>query len=258
MDVAQTTGGGDDLQLGERGGGFWYGRGMGRRRKTEPTGLLLVDKPAGLSSMDVVRQVRRAGRGVKTGHAGTLDPAATGLLICCLGRATKAVDRLMGLAKVYEACVDLSRFTTTDDAEGEPEPVAIETPPTEAAIAAACRSFEGQCEQVPPAHSAVRVGGQRAYALARQGEAVELPTRSVRIDRVEVRHIDWPRVDLRIACGKGTYIRSIARDLGRSLGTGGHLSALRRAAIGEYRVADAWSLDQLPDRLEAADLLPMP
>jgi tRNA pseudouridine55 synthase len=229
-----------------------------RRKKTEPTGLLLVDKPAGLSSMDVVRRVRRAGGGVKTGHAGTLDPAATGLMLCCLGRATKAVESLMGLSKVYEATVNLAAFSSTDDGEGALEPVAIDTPPAETAIAEACGTFEGWIAQVPPAHSAIRVGGSRAYELARQGEAVELPTRTVRVDRIEMLGFDWPELRLRVTCGKGTYIRSIARDLGRSLGTGGYLSGLRRTRVGDYAIEDAWSLDELPGRVTADVLLAVP
>jgi len=231
---------------------------MGRSKKAEPTGLMLIDKPGGLTSMDVVRRVRRAGGGVKTGHAGTLDPAATGLILCCLGRATKAVDRLMGLAKVYETTVDLSAFTETADADAEREPVAVETPPSAEAVAEACRAFEGWIEQVPPAHSAVHVGGTRAYELARAGEAVEVPTRTVRVDAVELLSYAWPEARLRVTCGKGTYVRSIGRDLGRALGTGGHLSALRRTRIGAYRVADAWSLEAMPGRLTADVLWPVP
>jgi len=228
---------------------------MGRRRKLEPTGLLVVDKPTGLSSMDVVRQVRRAGRGVKTGHAGTLDPAATGVLVCCLGRATKQIESLMGLAKVYEATVDLSAFTDTDDAEGQRQAVPVATPPDAVTVESTLAGFIGWIEQVPPAHSAVRVGGQRAYALARQGEAVTLPSRSVRIDELTLLGYDWPELHLRITCGKGTYIRSLARDLGQALGTGGHLTALRRSAVGPYTVDQAWSLAQLPKPLIEAHLL---
>jgi tRNA pseudouridine55 synthase len=234
------------------------GRGRRGPKKQTPTGLLLVDKPAGLSSMDVVRRVRRAGGGVKTGHAGTLDPAATGLVICCLGRATKQVERLMGLTKVYEATVNLSAFTATDDGEAEREPVAVETPPDGAAVAEACESFQGWIDQVPPAHSAVHVSGTRAYELARQGEAVELPSRQVQVHAIELLGYDWPEVGLRVTCGKGTYIRSIARDLGRSLGTGGYLSALRRMRVGDYRIEDAWALDDLPGRLEEDVLLAAP
>jgi tRNA pseudouridine55 synthase len=231
---------------------------MGRRRKLNPTGLVVVDKPAGCTSMDVVRRVRRAGRGVKTGHAGTLDPQATGVVICCLGQATKAIERLMGLTKVYEATIDLSAFTDTDDAEGASEPVAVAEPPDGDQIADTCAAFVGWVDQVPPAHSAVRVGGTRAYELARQGQVVDLPSRAVRIDQLTVRDYAWPRLRVQVTCGKGTYIRSLARDLGRHLGTGGHLAALRRTAVGGYRVDEAWALDELPDRLDASRLWPVP
>jgi len=228
------------------------------RIKRHPTGLIVIDKPAGPSSMDLVRRVRRAGRGVKTGHAGTLDPLATGIVICCLGRATKAAERLMGLAKTYEATIDLTAFTTTDDAEGQRQEVPVAAPPESAAIADAARRFEGWIEQVPPAHSAVHVAGQRAYELARAGEAVELPSRTVRVQQIEPLQLDWPEIRLRVTCGKGTYLRSLARDLGQALGTGGHLASLRRTAVGDYTLDHAWELDQLPEPLTEEHLLPAP
>lgn len=237
-------------------------------------GLIVVDKPEGMSSMDVVRHVRRAAarglaelraeRGgsdvsgpkrVKTGHAGTLDPLATGVVICCLGRATKQVERLMGLTKVYETVVDLGAFTTTDDRESEREEVAIVERPTAAAIGAACAAMVGEVDQVPPAFSAIHVKGQRAYDLARRGEAVRMGPRRVRIDAIEVLGYDWPNVRLRVTCGKGTYIRSIGRDLGRTLGIGGHLASLRRTAVGGYRVEDAWPIERFARPLLPGDLM---
>lgn len=231
------------------------------------SGLIVVDKPIGLSSMDVVRRVRRAaadGAGVirlkqmKTGHAGTLDPLATGVVICCVGKATKAVDRLMGQTKTYETVVDLSAFTATDDLEGEREEVAIDAPPSREAVAAAIGSFLGEIEQAPPAFSAVHVNGQRAYKLARRGDAVDIKPRRVRIDAIELLGYDWPRVTLRIVCGKGVYIRSLGRDLGKALGTGGHLAALRRTSIGSYRVEDAHPIERFKRPITQADLLPVP
>ena len=247
-------------------------------------GLVVVDKPLGLSSMDVVRHVRRAaGRGlavgvdgaaerghspgtsrgeggkrrkVKTGHAGTLDPLATGVVICCLGKATKQVERLMGLTKVYEAAVDLTAFTTTDDREGERAEVAPpEERPTRRAVEAALRPMVGEVDQVPPAFSAIHVQGRRAYAMARRGEAVKLGPRRVRIDAIEVLAYEWPTVTIRVTCGKGTYIRSIGRDLGRALGTGGHLAALRRTAVGPYRVEDAWPIERFEGVLLPGEVL---
>lgn len=221
-------------------------------------GLLVVDKPLGLSSMDVVRRVRRAAGNVKTGHAGTLDPLATGVVICCLGKATRCIEQLMGLTKVYEAEVDFSAFTTTDDREGEREEVDVNEPPTEQQVRDATAQFVGVIEQAPPAFSAVHVGGQRAYKRARRGETLDLPTRPVRIDAIELLRYAWPVASLRITCGRGTYIRSLARDLGRALHTGGHLAALRRTAVGDYDLAAAVDAQRLEQPIEQPDLLPLP
>ena len=229
-----------------------------RKRPQHLTGLLVVDKPMGWSSMDVVRRVRRAADGCKTGHAGTLDPLATGVVVCCLGRATRCVEAIMGLTKVYEAVVDLSAFTTTDDREGPREEVVVDTPPSEADVRAAMGRFVGQIEQRPPAFSAVHVEGKRAYRLARKGEAVEIPTRVVRIDAIELLGYAWPEATLRVTCGRGTYIRSLARDLGVALGAGGHLAALRRTAVGPYDLSVAVDEARLNERIVQADLIEAP
>ncbi len=222
-------------------------------------GLLVVDKPVGLSSMDVVRRVRRAAGGAKTGHAGTLDPLATGVVICCLGKATKAVEQLMGLPKRYETVVDLSAFTSTDDAEGDREEVPVKEPPSRATVEVVCARFVGDAiEQVPPAFSAVKVGGKRAYKAARRGEAVDMPTRQVRIDAIEVLDYQWPHLSLRIDCGRGTYIRSLGRDIGKALGTGGYLASLRRTVVGPYTVEEAVSIERCEEAIAQADLLPVP
>jgi len=205
--------------------------------------------------MDVVRRVRRAGSGAKTGHAGTLDPLATGVLICCLGKATKWVQQLMDLLKVYEAQVDLSAFTATDDREGERQEVRVQQQPEIVEVEDCLAGFIGEIDQKPPAYSAVHVKGQRAYKLARRGHAVNLGTRRVRIDRIEVLDYHWPIVTIRVACGKGTYIRSIARDMGTRLNTGGHLAGLRRLAIGPYNTSLAIEIDDLPQPLTQADLI---
>jgi len=223
-----------------------------------PLGLLVVDKPLGWSSMDVVRRVRRAAGGVKTGHAGTLDPLATGVVVCCLGRATKAVDRLMDMTKVYEAAVDLSSFTATDDREGRRQPIDVATPPSEQELCQALTGFEGEQWQAPPAFSAIHVGGRRAYKLARAGEVVDLGRRQVRIDAIELLSYDWPIAKLRITCGKGTYIRSLARDLGKELGVGGHLAALRRTAVGGYDLSMAVDEQRLTMPITQSDLLDVP
>ncbi len=230
-------------------------------------GLLVVDKPLGWSSMDVVRRVRRAIalglaqrvalHRIKVGHAGTLDPLATGVVVCCVGRATRQVETLMGTAKVYEAQVDLSAFTATDDREGTLEPVTPPggLPPDEGTIDEALARFVGEIQQRPPAFSAVHVRGQRAYKLARRGVTVDLGLRIVRIDAIERLGYAWPMLSLRITCGKGTYIRSLARDLGVALGTGGHLAALRRTAVGRFTLAMAIDERRLALPITQGDLL---
>lgn len=205
--------------------------------------------------MDVVRVVRRAGGHCKTGHAGTLDPLATGVLICCLGKGTKLVDRLMGEGKVYEAVVDLSAFSTTDDDEGEKEEVAIGSEVSEGDVRQALKDLTGVIEQRPPAYSAVKVGGVRAYKLARKGEEVAIKTREVRVDAIEVLKYDFPILAARVRCGKGTYIRSLARQIGEGLGTGGYLRGLRRTAVGQFDLGMAVKMDELPDEIGQGDLM---
>jgi tRNA pseudouridine55 synthase len=221
-----------------------------------PEGLLVVDKPLGWSSMEVVRRVRRAAGGVKTGHAGTLDPLATGIVVCCLGKATRLVEQIMGLPKVYEAQVDLSAFTTTDDREGPRTEVTVAAPPSEEALRAALASFVGHVAQTPPAYSAIHIGGQRAYKLARRGEDVELAARTVRIDVIALLAYVWPLARVRVDCGRGTYIRALARDLGVKLGTGGHLAALRRTAVGRFDLTLAVTAERLTRPITQNDLLP--
>ncbi len=218
-------------------------------------GLLPVDKPLTWSSMTVVRYVRRAAGGVKTGHAGTLDPLATGLVICCLGQATRWVERLMDLDKEYEAVVDLSAFTATDDREGERQEVVVGQPPDEATLREALGRFVGHIEQTPPNFSAVHVGGKRAYKLARAGKPVTIAPRTVRIDAIDLLSYEWPLVTLRVTCGKGTYIRSLARDLGVALNTGGHLAALRRTRSGPFNLQNAADEERMRQPITQADLL---
>jgi tRNA pseudouridine55 synthase len=221
-------------------------------------GVLVVDKPLGWNSMRVVARARRAAGGIKTGHAGTLDPLATGVMVVCLGKATKCVDRIMGMTKVYEAEIDLTAFTSTDDREGEREEVVVERPVDEEALRSALSGLTGHITQRPPAFSAVHVNGQRAWRLARQGKAVEMPERTVRVDAIELLSYAWPVARVRVTCGKGTYIRSLARDLGVALGTGGHLASLRRLAVGGYDLSKAVDGERLDRPLGQEDLLPMP
>jgi tRNA pseudouridine55 synthase len=229
-----------------------------------PTGLLLIDKQPGFTSMDVCAiirtRLRRAGapKRIKVGHAGTLDPMATGLLVVLIGKATRLCNQFMADQKQYEATIDLSRHSTTDDAEGQLTPANVERPPTLEDVRGATAAFVGVIQQRPPNFSAMSIGGKRAYDLAREGKPVELQPRPVRIDDFTIRSYAWPLIEVSITCGKGTYIRSLARDLGASLKTGGMLTALRRIRSGQFKAAEAKTLDQLPDRLAQADLLPVP
>ena len=225
-------------------------------------GLLVIDKPLGWTSMGVCSKVRGAAGGkvkgpnkLKVGHAGTLDPLATGVLIVCVGKATQHVAQLMGQTKVYEATVDLSAFTASDDAEMPRQEVVVDQPPTVVQIDAALAEQTGLIEQVPPNFSAVHIDGKRAYKAARQGEMLKLKSRQVRVDAIERLAYDWPSLELRITCGKGTYIRSIARDLGKLLDTGGHLTALKRTAVGDYTIDMAHPFEALDNGLTQGDLL---
>ena len=232
--------------------------GRPRYRKSAMEGLLIVDKPLGWTSMDVVRRVRKAAGWVKTGHAGTLDPLATGVIVCCVGNATKSVERLMGLEKTYDSTFDLSAFTTTDDREGERTEVAVEEPPSEERVREVLDTFLGDIEQVPPQFSAVHVEGKRAYKLARDGQKVEIKARTVHVESIELLEYAWPIVRVLVKCGRGTYVRSMARDVGVALGTGGHLAGLRRTAVGPYTLEGAADAERLLLPIMQHDLLDVP
>lgn len=221
---------------------------MGRRRKRsadELHGVLLVDKPQGITSFDVIRELRPVLGQRSIGHSGTLDPMATGLLVLCLGDYTRFAAWLTDDDKVYEAIATLGVTTETDDAEGDV--LATREVPTLNAeeLERVLARFRGEQEQVPPAYSAIHVKGERAYDLARRGEAVELSARAVHVQRLEMVRFDSP--DLRLACqvSKGTYIRSLARDIGEALSCGAHLSALRRTRSGAFSVEKAHSMETL-------------
>jgi len=216
------------------------------------SGILLVDKPGGITSHDAVARTRKAAGTRKVGHAGTLDPMATGLLVLGINSSTRLLTFVVGLDKEYLATIRLGSATTTDDAEGEPVEVASPAAVaaiTPAIVATALGDFRGTISQVPSSVSAIKVDGQRAYALARAGETVELKARTVTISALEVLDIRSGDgvldVDVRVECSSGTYIRAIARDLGAALGVGGHLTALRRTRIGPFTVAEA---SVLPER----------
>lgn len=233
---------------------------MGRRTTGTVDGLLLVDKPAGVSSHDVVSIARRALGEKRIGHGGTLDPFATGLLVILIGRATRLLPHLPGEPKVYEATIRFGAETDTEDLDGT---VVLKRPlPMRAALLAAIPALTGSVEQVPPAYSAKRIDGRRAYELARAGEPVELEPVTVRVDRWEIVAlvgVDGEEIDaataapdvpvqearVRIFCGGGTYIRSLARDLARRAGSAAHLTQLRRTSSGPFRVEDALTTSDL-------------
>jgi tRNA pseudouridine55 synthase len=228
------------------------------------SGLLLVDKPYRLSSMSICRVVKRrlmnAGypKSIKVGHGGTLDPLASGLMVILVGRATKQCDRVMAGEKRYAAEIDLGHTSTTDDLEGQLAPVAVESPPTRQVVDRVLGCFLGLVEQRPPAHSAIWVSGERAYDLARAGTPPQMALRPVMVHSIGVVEYSYPRLVLDIRCGKGTYIRSMARDIGAALGTGGCLAGLRRTAVGEFTIEQAIPLDDVPDPLTADRLIPVP
>lgn len=217
-------------------------------KTTSPSGIVVVDKPAGLTSHDVVARLRRIAGTRKVGHAGTLDPMATGVLVIGLEKATRLLGYLTLTEKEYRATIRLGQSTTTDDAEGEALLVAPR-PVGEAELRAAVAALTGEIQQVPPQVSAIKVNGQRAYKLTRAGEAPELASRPVTVHEFTITDIRGMDVDATIRCSSGTYIRSLARDLGTALRTGGHLTALRRTKVGPYSEADARSLEILNERL---------
>lgn len=225
---------------------------MARKKGRDISGWLLVDKPAGVGSTDVVGRVRWALDAKKAGHAGTLDPDATGLLAVALGEATKTVPYLAEALKAYDFTVTWGAETSTDDAAGTVTRTA-DTRPSAAAIEAALPAFRGEILQVPPAVSAVRVEGARAYDLARAGETVELAPRPLWVEELSLTEAHADGADLHMVCGKGGYVRSIARDLGRTLGCLGHVATLRRVWSGPFDVADAIPFDRV-DRANQAEL----
>jgi tRNA pseudouridine55 synthase len=233
-----------------------------------PSGILPVNKPAGKTSFDVVHYVRRATGERRVGHAGTLDPAATGVLLILLGQATRIAEYLMDLPKVYRATVRLGVETTTYDADGE----VVATAPVEVSedrLREALSGFVGRIMQVPPAHSAVKIDGERAYERARRGESPEMKARPTRIDRIELLRFAPPDAEIEVGCGRGTYIRSLAHDLGEQLGCGAHLASLQRTRVGPFAVdgcadegtlASAFEAGAWPDLVQPVDcgLLALP
>ncbi|MBI1238064.1 MAG: tRNA pseudouridine(55) synthase TruB [Alphaproteobacteria bacterium] len=221
---------------------------MGRRKRGNPIhGWVVIDKPVGLTSTDIVTRVRRALNAQKAGHAGTLDPLATGLLCVALGEATKTIPYIMDAEKTYRFTACWGEARATDDREGMVTETSIVRPHPEQIIEK-LNHFVGEIEQTPPAFSAVKVDGERAYDLARAGEAPDLKPRAAWIARLELRAVPDPdHAEFEMVCGKGTYVRSFVRDLARSLGTVGHVAQLRRTATGPFREAEAIPLDKFID-----------
>ncbi|WP_414898808.1 tRNA pseudouridine(55) synthase TruB [Rhodovulum sp. YEN HP10] len=228
---------------------------MGRSRKgRDISGWLVVDKPAGLTSTAVVNKVRWAFNAKKAGHAGTLDPAATGVLAVALGEATKTVPFVTDALKAYRFTMRFGAATNTDDAEGEVIATS-EQRPSDDEIHAALPAFVGDIEQVPPQFSAVKIDGERAYALARAGEEVEIAARPLYVESLEM--VERPDADhavLEMICGKGGYVRSIARDLGQALGCHGHVLSLRRVWAGPFEVEDGVSFDLVEELARSPEL----
>ncbi|WP_295436452.1 tRNA pseudouridine(55) synthase TruB [uncultured Thiodictyon sp.] len=225
---------------------------MGGKRRNpgrDVTGILLLDKPLGLTSNDALQRIKRLYRAAKAGHTGSLDPLATGLLPVCLGAATKFSAFLLDADKRYRVRVRLGVTTTTADAEGE----VVETRPVvgvdEARVRAVLEQFLGLIDQLPPMYSAIKQGGERLYKLARQGVEVERATRPIHIFSLDLLACEWPEIELDVHCSKGTYVRTLAEDIGRELGCGGHVSRLRRTGVGPYaeNVVEFITLDQVRD-----------
>lgn len=209
--------------------------------------IILIDKPAGLSSFGVVARVRRrlsieAGKKVKVGHTGTLDPFATGLLILLANKATKLSNQFLKLDKWYEATICLGKTSTTGDPEGGIIEQNTEKVPTLEEVKAVVNQFVGQITQTVPAFSAVKINGQRAYQLARRGEAVVMPTRQIEIYAIEILSYNYPELIIRTHVSSGTYIRTLGEDIGKALGVGAYLTALRRTQIGDYQIKNAVKL----------------
>jgi tRNA pseudouridine55 synthase len=209
-------------------------------------GFLAIDKPPGMTSAGVVNSVKQLlPRGIKVGHAGTLDPFATGLLIVLVGKMTKRCEEMMSQPKQYLATLRFGATTETDDLESAPLPMPDAVPPEESAVRETLSRFKGEIQQIPPLFSALKINGKRACDRVRAGEEIEQKPRTVQIYDIALLEYGWPEAKIRVDCGRGTYIRAIARDLGEQLKIGGYLTALRRTRSGSFDVEKAVTLEQL-------------
>ena len=208
-------------------------------------GIINLNKPTGITSAKALYRVRSITRQRKSGHAGTLDPGASGVLVLCLGRATKLVELIMDQPKAYRATARLDVTSESLDMDRPLVPVEIAEVPVLDQVRAACAGFEGLIEQVPPQISAVKVGGQPAYKRAFRQQPVQLEARPVQVYWIHLHHCEWPQIDFEVCCGRGTYVRSLIRDLGARLGTGGCLTSLVRRRVGPFTEDDTWSIEAL-------------
>jgi len=218
-------------------------------------GFLVVDKPQGITSRRALNRVLKClPRGTRIGHAGTLDPLATGVLVVAIGRATRLIEYVQPMEKGYHAVITFGGESDTDDADGKITPRSAVEPPSRESVLSALATFQGEISQVPPAYSAAKVDGRRAHHLARRGRDVDLAPRQVTVHEIHALDYAYPRLEISVRCGKGTYIRSLARDLGRLLGCGGYIEQLKRTRVGPFTLAEAAPLDALPSPMA---LLPL-
>lgn len=231
---------------------------MGLKQKPIPAALtpflegkvLLLDKPIGWTSFNMVQKVRHLTKVTKVGHAGTLDPLATGLLIICTGKFTKQINTYMGMTKEYTGSMVIGATTPTYDLESEPENFQSIDHITEEQIKDPTRQFVGDILQMPPQHSAIKKDGKRLYESARQGIEIKVDPRPITIESFEITHIQLPQIDFKVVCSTGTYIRSLVKDFGDTLGVGAYMSALRRTKIGAFNVDDAMQWENLQKDIE--------
>ena len=218
---------------------------MSQAADAKPAGIVTLNKPTGITSAKALYRVRKITQVRKSGHAGALDPAADGVLVLCLGKATRLVESIMDQPKVYRAAARLDVTSESYDSDSPLVPVDTAEPPTPEQLGDALTSFEGRIEQVPPAISAIKVGGRASYKLARTGQAPQLDARPVMVHWLHLRAYAWPVVEFEMCCGRGTYVRALIRDLGRRLGTGGCLTALTRTAVGPFTLDGGVTFEEL-------------
>lgn len=221
-------------------------------------GFLCLNKPAGITSRDAVNRIQRQIKPAKVGHAGTLDPIASGVLVLAIGKATRLVPYVQRMAKQYRATFELGKTSDTEDITGSVKTCGDVSPPEAASVRAACQQFVGEIQQRPPIFSALHVNGKRAYDLARRGEAVELTPRTIVVHSIQLIEYSFPHLKIDVSCGSGTYIRSLGRDIGALLACGAVMADLQRTSIGSFHIENSKLPDELPDRASITDWLMPP